>query len=261
MGARTRLEPASAEKSAAAGGSQRAPWLSATLVLVSASVLGACLFLAAVHVDDRYKLDHVSGARIALAQYVNDGTLYPELDGGQFYGGTRFMPLPILLHAAAAELTGEYLVSGKLLGYGAMAGLLALVYALLRRLHCAPPLAVALVAAIIATPTGLAAAMDLRADVLPLLLQVLAVAVVTRTQRPMATTAAALLAALALFCKLNAVWAPLAIGVWLLMTDRRRLAWFAAVYGAFATVLLVLFVAATDGRILENVVGLSAAGV
>ena len=90
--------------------------LSAALVLTSLAILGAWLLLAAVHVDDRYKLDHVSGARMALAQYANHGTLYPELYDGSFYGGTRFMPLPVLLHAAAAKITGDYLVSGKLLG-------------------------------------------------------------------------------------------------------------------------------------------------
>jgi hypothetical protein len=261
MGTRLRMDRASAQESVAAGGPPRIGWLSAALVLVSTSVLGACVLLAAAHVDDRYKLDHVSGARIALAQYVNEGTLYPELDDRRFYGGTRFMPLPVLLHAAAAKLTGEYLVSGKLLGYGAMVGLLALTYALLRRLRCPLPIAVALVATILATRTGLAAAMDLRADVLPLLLQVVAVAVVARTRGLIATVGAAALAVLALFCKLNAVWALLAIGVWLLATDRRRLAWFAAAYGAFATVLLLLFIAASDGRILENVFGLSTAGV
>ena len=121
MGTRLRSDRALAQEPVTAGGPPRIRWLSAALVLVSAGVLGACVLLAAAHVDDRYKLDHVSGARIALAQYVNEGTLYPELDDGRFYGGTRFMPLPVLLHAAVAKLTGEYLVSGKLLGYAAMA--------------------------------------------------------------------------------------------------------------------------------------------
>jgi hypothetical protein len=261
MGTSLRSGRVLAQEPVNAGGPPRIHWLSAALVLVSASVLGACVLLAVAHVDDRYKLDHVSGARIALAQYVNHGTLYPALDGGRFYGGTRFMPLPVLLHAAVAKITGDYLVSGKLLSYAAMVALLALIFVLLRSLRCPSPIAVALVATIVATRTGLAAAMDLRADILPLLLQVLAVAVVARTRSRTATVAAAALAVLALFCKLNAVWAPLAIGVWLLATDRRRLGWFAAVYGGFATALLLLFIAASDGRIIENVFGLSTAGV
>jgi hypothetical protein len=261
MGTRLRSDRALTQEPVTAGGPPRIRWLSAALVLVSTGVLGACALLGAAHVHDRYKLDHVSGARIALAQYVNDGTLYPELDDGRFYGGTRFMPLPILLHAAAAKLTGEYLGSGKLLGYAAMAALLGLIFVLLRGLRCPLPIAVALVATIVATRTGLAAAMDLRADILPLLLQVLAVAVVARTRGPTATIAAAALAATALFCKLSAVWAPLAIALWLLATDRRRLGWFAAAYGALAMAFLVLFIAASDGRILENVFGLSTAGI
>jgi hypothetical protein len=251
----------------AAPGSVAARWptvtrgLSAALVVISLAILGAWLLLAAVHVDDRYKLDHVSGARMALAQYYNHGTLYPKLYDGSFYGGTRFMPLPVMLHGALARVTGEYLVSGKLLSYGGMVALLGAVFALLRGMRCPLPIVIGLLATIVGTRTGLAAGMDLRADTLPLLLQLLAVAIVARTRRPAPTVVAAALAALALFCKLHAVWAPMAICLWLLVTDRRRLAWFVAAYGLLVSALAALFGAATDGRIFENVVGLSAAGV
>ena len=100
-------------------------WLSWSLLAVAGLVFVAWLFLAAVHVDDRYRLDHVSGVRMALAQYFDRGTLYPPLYDGQFYGGTRFMPIPIVLHGSLAKLTGEYLISGKLLGYAVMLALLA----------------------------------------------------------------------------------------------------------------------------------------
>jgi hypothetical protein len=235
--------------------------LSAALVLSSLAILGALLLLAVVHVDDRYKLDHVSGARMALAQYYNHGTLYPELYDGSFYGGTRFMPLPVMLHGALARVTGEYLVSGKLLSYGVMVALLGVTFALLRGMRCPLPIALGLIATIVGTRTGLAAGMDLRADTLPLLLQLLALAVVARSRRPAAIVVAAALAALALFCKLHAVWAPMAICLWLLVADRRRLAWFIGAYGLLVSALATLFAAETDGRIFENVVGLSAAGV
>ena len=54
-------------------------WLAWALVGVAALVFAAWLFLAVAHVDDRFQLDHVSGARMALAQYFDEGTLYPEL--------------------------------------------------------------------------------------------------------------------------------------------------------------------------------------
>jgi hypothetical protein len=236
-------------------------WLDAGLTLSSAVVLAACLLLAAVHLDDRYRVDHVGGARMALAQYLNDGVLYPSLFDGSSYGGTRFMPLPIVLHAAVARLTGEYLVSGKLLAYGTVLALLGVMFVLLRRLRCPLPIALGLLAAVLTTGTGLPAAMGLRADTLPLLLQLLAVAAVAGSRRPGATAAAAALAALAFAAKLSAVWAPMAICLWLAVVDRRRLLGFLAGYAALVGAVLVVFGALSDGRLFENVFGLSTAGV
>ena len=236
-------------------------WLSTGLTLTGAVVLAASLLLAVVHVDDRYRLDHVAGARMALARYLDDGILYPSLHDGSFYGGTRFMPLPIALHAAVARVSDEYLVSGKLLAYATMLALLGVVFLLLRRMRCPLPIAVGLLAAVLTTRTGLAAGMGLRADTLPLLLQLLAVAAVAGSRKPAATVAAAALAALAFAAKLSAVWAPLAICIWLATTDRRRLLWFLGAYGVLVAALLGFLGAASDGRIFENVFGLSTAGL
>jgi hypothetical protein len=103
--------------------------------------------------------------------------------------------------------------------------------------------------------------MDLRADTLPLLLQVLAIAVVARSTRPASTILAAALAALAFASKLSAVWAPLAIAAWLFARNRKGLAWFAAGYLGLAGGFVALLTVLTHGRILENVFGLSAAGI
>ncbi len=240
---------------------QGSMWLSWALVAVAGLVFVAWLVLAAEHVDDRFQLDQVSGARMALAQYFNHGTLYPELYDGRFYGGTRFMPMPIVLHGFVARLTGEYLVSGKILSYAFMLGLLATMVVLLRRLRCPLPFALILPALVLTTYTGLAATMDMRADALPLLLQVLAVWIVASTARKEATVGAAALAALAFISKLSAVWAPLAIVIWLVTRDRKRLALFSVAYVVLAAGLLLLFTGITDGRMLENVFGLSASGV
>src|SRR5919109_1478572 len=48
------------------------------------------------------------GVWMALAQHLNTQGLYPELYDGHAYGGSRYMPLPIVLHAALARVTGEY---------------------------------------------------------------------------------------------------------------------------------------------------------
>ena len=231
------------------------------LVGVAALVFAAWLFLAVAHVDDRFQLDHVSGARMALARYFDEGTLYPELYEDGLYGGTRYMPVPIVLHGFLAELTGEYLLSGKLLSYAGMIGLLAAMFVLLRRQGCPVPIALALPALVLTTQTGLAAGMDIRGDALPLLLQVLAVGIVAGTSRPAPTVAAAALAAIALLSKTSAVWAPVAIAIWLLGRDRRRLVVFLAAYVGIAGSLVLLFTILTQGRMLENVLGLSTSGI
>ena len=60
----------------------------------------------------------------------------PELFDGTSYGGTRHMPVPILLHAAFARLTGEYITSGKLVGLLGTVGLMIAVFGFLRSLGC-----------------------------------------------------------------------------------------------------------------------------
>jgi hypothetical protein len=235
--------------------------LDLVLVLISAAVFLAWVLLSAVHVNDRYQVDHVGGVRMALAQYFNSGVLYPPLFDDGTYGGTRFMPLPIILHGVLARITGEYLVSGKSLSYAVMIVLLVVMVVLIVRMHCRLPIAVALAALVLTTHTGLAAGMDLRADALPLLLQVLAIALIAGTSSPGSTVGAAALSALAVLSKSSAVWAPLAIAVWLLVVDRRRLRWFLVAYGVLVGALLAFFGAVTDGRFFVNVFGLSTAGV
>jgi hypothetical protein len=255
----TRLSPQMRSPPIAAGSAPRV--LAIALVVVSLLVLLGCALLAYVHIDDRYRTDHVTGTRIALARYAAEDTLYPPLHEDGRYGGTRFMPLPIVLHAAVGKVTGEYLVSGRLLSYAVTLAVLLVLVILLRRLRCAVPVILGLLAVVIGTPAGLSAVMGLRADSLALLLQLLGVALVAESSRPRWTVAAAVLASLAFLAKLTAVWAPAAICLWLLLVDRRRLAWFLPTYAATVGILLALFGVLTDGRLFENVFGLSTAGV
>jgi hypothetical protein len=236
-------------------------WLATSLLLLSTSVLLAVAFVAVVHIDDRYRIDVASGARISLARSLDQGVLYPELHDGDFYGGTRFMPLPVLMHGGLSAFTGEYLVSGKIISYVTMASLLLVVFVVLRRMRCPPSIALGLTVAVLLTETGLAATTSLRGDTLPLLLQVCAVAIVAESRRPKIMIAASGLAALALAAKLSAVWAPIAIFIWLFVKDRKRLAWFVAGFVCLTTVMLTVLTAITEGRFLENVFGLSTAGV
>jgi hypothetical protein len=90
---------------------------------------------------------------------------------------------------------------------------------------------------------------------------VLAVAMVANSSSSTATLGAAAFASLAFISKLSAVWAPIAIVVWLLTRDRRRLVLFSGAYVVFSTACLLLFVGISDGRLIENVFGLSTSGI
>src|SRR2546423_1627727 len=92
-------------------------WLGVGLAAAGVLILSGWAFLAVVHADDRYHVGWVEGTHTALARFAAGGDLFPALYDGHVYGGTRFMPGPIVLHAGLALLTGEYLVSGKLIAY------------------------------------------------------------------------------------------------------------------------------------------------
>jgi hypothetical protein len=90
----------------------------------------------------------------------------------------RYMPLQFVLHEGVARTTGEYLVSGKLLAYGAAACLYVLAFIVYRRLSGSAVLATGLVAAVLCSGTGLEAATTVRGDALPAALQLTAVTLV-----------------------------------------------------------------------------------
>jgi hypothetical protein len=231
------------------------------LATLSSLAIAGAATLAVVHAGDRYRIDVASGARIALAQYATHGEIYPELHNDGFYGGTRFMPLPIVLHRWVSAATGEYLTSGKLLSYVTMVALLIAMMLLLKRMGCPPAIVVGSAALVLVTRTGLGALMSLRSDSLPLLLQVASIGLISSPRRSWTTPSASALAALALVAKLSAVWAALAAFLWLLLRDKRRAVNFAASYFLLAGALLWIFGTATGGRIYENVFGLAGAGI
>jgi hypothetical protein len=224
---------------------------------VGAWILGGLALIAAVHLDDGYRTTHVSGAWMALAQYARDGTLYPPLYDGERFGGTRFMPLQILLHGGLAEATGEYLVSGKLLVAALALALLGVTFVALRRLGVPMWLGLPLLALVVTTHTGLTATTSIRGDTLPVVLQLGAVLVVVRWQSRRAAAGAGLLCAAALLSKLSALWAPAAIVAWLVLRDRRRLPGFLAAFLPATAGALVLLELLTDGRFSDNVLGLA----
>ncbi|MDP9331610.1 MAG: hypothetical protein M3P11_13375 [Actinomycetota bacterium] len=260
------MKPTSAEASDRGGADVLGPVLTrlitGALVAVALAAILGWLFLAVSHLQDRYEVGHVQGAWMGLEQYANEGTLYPPLFDGVHYGGTRWMPLPILLNATAARITGEYLVSGKLVGLVLTAGLLVLVFFALRRFETPKELAAALAATVVATDTGRIAGTTLGGDVLPVLLQVGALVVATSGRKKRSLVVAGVLAGLALASKTTGVWAALALFTWLGLDRRwRDLAFFGAAFGVTTAVVLGAVELVSSGRFSDNLVVLTFAGV
>jgi hypothetical protein len=242
-------------------GEETASLLKGVLGAMTGLVLLSWVLLAASHVNDRFDVGWTQGAWMGLARSARAGVLYPPLYDGSHYGGTRFMPLPILLLAQLARATGEYLISGKVFSYFSFALLLAVMVVVLRTLRCPTYFALGLAAAVLVSETGLFVASGIGADALPVALQVGAVAVIARSGAWRGTLAAALLCWLAFFTKESALWAPLAISLWLLAKDRRRLLGFLPAFLGLCAGTAALFQLVTHGRFFSNVVGLSFSGV
>ena len=219
----------------------------------------AWLITVSAHIDDGYGIDHVSGTWIALARYVDEGTLYPPLYDGDAFGGTRFMPVPILAQAGAALLSGEYLVSAKVLSAVLSLALTVVTFLLLRR-RCPLPVALALSSTLLVTGTGLVAATSVRNDTLPLLLQLVSVTLVASSASRTRVIAAGLLCGVALLCKLSAVWGPVAIACYLARRDRRGLPVFVVAIVGALLFEVVAFQVVSGGRFADNILELSATG-
>jgi len=224
--------------------------------LVGVAALAAFALVALVHIADNYHVDHVAGAWMALAAYADDGTLYPPLHDDGVFGGTRYMPLGIVLNAGAAAVSGEYLVSGKLLALVTVSALLALVYVLARRLGCERGISVGVVGAVIATFPALFAATTVYGDALAVTLQVAAITLVARDTSRRAAVAAGILAGLAVSAKVTAVWGGGAVLIWLLVRHRRGAFPCLAAAAASALVVLLGTDALSHGRFHENVLEL-----
>jgi hypothetical protein len=232
----------------------------ASLATISAIVVLSWLLLEFAHVHDRFNVNHVSGSFLALAERAREGTLYPPLSDGVSFGGTRTMPLPILIYAGAISVGGELLAPAKLVDFLASAVLLVVLVAVLRRLGAGVIMSIALASTAVATQVFLLAGTGIRPESLPTALQLGAVSLVAFSSRRWAVVLAAALCVVAILCKLSALWAPITIGLWLFAGDRRSLALFTLVFVAGTLGSLAVFNGASEGRMFTNLVDFGGAG-
>jgi hypothetical protein len=223
--------------------------LDAFLGVAGLAVLASWAALAVAHLQDRYQVNFVSGVNAALALRLNQGDFYPALYDGAHYGGTRYMPLPFALHAGLARLTGEYLVSGKLLAYGLTLALCVQLFVVLRGLKCGRGAALALIGLLLLTQPGFLASTTIRGDLLPVVLQLAALMIVRRFEGWRGALAAALVCTVAVLAKQTALWAPMAILATLAVRRRWGVgALFAAAWVGSLLAALAALHFGTDGR-------------
>jgi hypothetical protein len=234
--------------------------LATVLAIVAVSAAAAVAVLGVVHLGDRYHVLTTSGVWIGLADYARDGLLFPEIAEGGSFAGTRYMPIPVVLHAALASLTGEYLTAGKLLGLLSAGALCLVAGFVLRRSGVGPAVTVGLTVVIVAGHAGTIAALSIRPEAVAATIA-LAALVVSRRETRGAVAVAAVLSVLAMLSKLSAVYPMLAIATWLLIHDRPRLVVFLTALAATLAVSGVVMIALTEGRIVANLTQLGGAGV
>lgn len=242
----------------------RYPWVKwltlGLLALAGALALASWGWLAFYHAKDRYLTNHPPGVWMALAQSAAEAELYPPLHGEGRFGGTRYAPIPIVAHAMVSRITGEFLLSGKLWNYaqGLLAAATLFVVVRSRGRKGAPvPVALALALSMgwLACQTGMIATLTVRNDGLPLALQLMAAALIARCAGAASCALAAALCALATLSKMSAVWAPGALGLWLLVTNWRMCFLFAGVYAAALAGGLYGVNFFTEGRFFDSLSG------
>jgi hypothetical protein len=221
------------------------------LALAAALALATALRLPAAWASGN-ALNHVSGAWMALADDLAHGTLYRPLhDPALGYGGTRYLPLAFVLHAALLRAGVGLLASGWALSAAAGALLVAGGFLLLRGLGLRrlPALAFAVLAL-----GGFAAQHALsaiRGDLLPVALSAAGLAALVRIRGPARLAAAAVLLSLAFGAKPTAVTAAAAGALWLAARgERRASAALAAATGALDLGVLLATDALSGGRFL-----------
>jgi hypothetical protein len=124
------------------------------LVVFAFVASASFVFIAVAHLSDRAFITYQAGSRMGLALYAREGILYPAFFHGGFYGGTRMMPIPILLHAGLSFATGEFLVSGKLLTFLSYLALLGVAFGAMRSLGCSAARSTVLLAAVTVSAVG-----------------------------------------------------------------------------------------------------------
>ena len=234
--------------------------IAATLVVGWAgAIVTIVAVLAVVHADDRFGVGAASGVWMGLTAAAHDGVWYPVVYSHGFFGGTRYMPLPIVLQLGGRLVSGEYLVSAKLLIYLVNGALYTLVYRAARRQGAPAPIALGIVATVLTSSAATTTVLGVRWDALATLCQLGAIELMSRSTTARPALASGILCGLAITTKVTSLWAPAAIVVWVARKPR-SLGAFAGSLVVTTSVIAAVVDALSHGRMLRQLRDFTFAG-
>jgi hypothetical protein len=236
------------------------PWELAA-ALAGLTCIGVCAFLACTHLHDLFNVGLIEAVRIVQAKYMNTGDLFPPLQESGYYGATRYMPLPVAMHAAAALVTNDYLAGGKILGAGVGALLLLIVVVLCVRSGLPRALAVGLAGCIAVTDVAISSFAGLGADAVPVIFQLTALGLVVHRRSALHWVLAGIMCALAILAKIAALWAGVAIALWMLFREREALKFFLPAWLISTATFLLVLDLVSGGGFRDNMVPLLFSGL
>lgn len=224
-----------------------------------------CAAALALTLPSGAMLNFVSGTWIALGVDLGDGILYRPLVGESGFGGTRYFPLWIVLHAGLMRLGLSPLAAGHLISVASAAAWVAGAYRLMQELSFPPALARALAWLTLCTSAGVFALTTVRGDLLPAALNLWGIVYAARAFRPARSSTAIGLAAaffsLAIVAKPSAGFGLVAMAAAFVLNGRpRRAGALAALTLVTTLVLLLVANGASAGRMIEIMRACATAG-
>jgi hypothetical protein len=208
-----------------------------------------------------------SGTWTGLAVDLANGEFYRPLVSDDGFGGTRYFPLHVVLHASAIKLGLGPVVAGHLISLGSLIAILVAAYLLLRRMGVQRSLSVCACTLTLGLYSQQLALIEVRGDLLPAALNLwgLVVFVSNRvsnrgSNRPGLGLTAALFT-LAFLAKMTTVFGAVAVALSLLFAGQRKTAlrfvgWMAL--GCTAGLLVVHI--ASGGRALQAITAVASGG-
>lgn len=200
-----------------------------------------------------------SGTWAGLAVDLANGELYRPLVSDDGFGGTRYFPLHVVLHAGAIKLGLGPVAAGHLISLGSLIAILLAAYLLLRRMGVQRSLAVCACTLTLGLYSQQLAIIEVRGDLLPAALNLWGLLVFVSAPRKLALTAA--LFTLAFLAKMTTVFGAVAVALSLLFAGERKSAlrfvgWMAL--GCTAGLLAVHI--ASGGRALQAITAVASGG-